>query len=92
MKLTIFLFDKFQVIPAFLPQAMKIAECFGCDMEILETSIGRTLPQGMNLVPISIGRKVEFEIVVQGDEAREALSAIRQRMNQCFSEVDHQLN
>jgi hypothetical protein len=34
MKLRISVFNKTQVMTAFLPQALNIAELFGCEMEI----------------------------------------------------------
>ncbi len=92
MKLRVSVFNKTQVMTAFLPQAIHIAEMFGCEVEIRCVSPLSVLPEGLDLLPVHTGRITEFEIFVQGGRAREALSAIRRCMSQCFSEVNYQMN
>jgi hypothetical protein len=92
MKLRISVFNKTQVVTAFLPQAIQIAELFGCEVEIRCIAPLSLLPIGLDFLPVHTGRISEFEIFVQGDGAWEALSAIRRCMSQCFSEVNYQMN
>ena len=92
MKLRISVFNKTQVVTAFLPEAIKIAELFGCSVQIKCETPMPALPDGLDFLPIKTGRVTELEICVQGAEAWDALSAIRHCMSQCFSEVNYQMN
>ncbi len=92
MKLRVSVFNKTQVVTAFLPQAIHIAELFGCAVEIRCIAPLSVFPAGLDFLPVHTGRISEFEILVLGDGAEDALSAIRRCMSQCFSEVNYQMN
>jgi hypothetical protein len=92
MKLRISVFNKPQVITVFLPEAIKIAEWFDCTIQINDHCPVPALPVGLDFLPVRAGRIAELEIAVQGNEAGEALRAIRSCMSRCFSEVNFQMN
>jgi hypothetical protein len=92
MKLLIFVFNKNQVLAAFLPQAIRIAELFGCEIDIRYLAPRSVLPEGMDFLPLHTGQIAELEIWVQGDAAPEAMTAIRRCMAQCYGEADYQVN
>lgn len=92
MKLKLSVFNKTQVITAFLPQAMKIAELLGCDVQIKSDYSAPALLADLNWCPMQTGIVTELEISVQGDEAWEALTAMRLCMSQCYRAVNDQLN
>jgi hypothetical protein len=92
MKLHIAVFNKTQVITAFLPQAIKIAELFGCVVQIKCDGPLAALPAGLDFLPVQPGNVTELEICVQGDDAGKALSAMRLCMSQCYNAVDYQVN
>jgi hypothetical protein len=92
MKLQNSVFNKTHVMPAFLPQAIKIAEFFDCAVQIKCDTPMPGLLEDMDFLPVKTGRITVMEVCIQGDEAKEALSAIRRCMSECFCESNFQAN
>ena len=92
MNLTIALYNKTQIVAGFIPQAMRIAELFNCALEMKVSPDLQPMLPGMDLWPVQAGPVAFLEIVVRGEDAAEAIQAMRRRMSQSFSELNFQSN